>query len=160
MPSLFGSGKSKTNQSLPEQPPQWAPAPETSHKLGLVNEAPEQEFEAAEVFCATYPIEPPHLLPTYVIERINAVGCKVWGLETPRLSRFIGSIRNPEDAKNEAAVARVETSPNCGDTCILSNYPLVAGLYEFKGKQGAYYEVSIIELIEEGFVAVGKVLVR
>ncbi|KAG5340427.1 hypothetical protein C0989_001667 [Termitomyces sp. Mn162] len=158
MPSLFSLGKSKTKhqgQPSPSAPPEWAPAPETSHQFGLKNEAPEQEFEAAEEFCATYSVEPPRLLATNIIERINTVGCKVWGLETPRLSRFIGNIRNPEDAKNGDTVTRVETSPLCGDSCILSNYPLVAGLYEIQGKQGVYYEITIIEMIEEGFVAVG-----
>ncbi|KAG6861858.1 hypothetical protein C0995_011155 [Termitomyces sp. Mi166 len=156
MPSLSSFGKSKTNsqdQPPPSAPPEWAPAPETS--FGLKNEASEEEFEAAEEFCATYPVEPPRLLSTNVIERINTVGCKVWGLETPHLNRFIGSIRNPEDAKNGDTVARVETTHECGDTCILTNYPLVAGLYEIQGKQGVYYEVTIIEMIEEGFVAVG-----
>ncbi|KAG6841842.1 hypothetical protein C0991_006249 [Blastosporella zonata] len=159
----FGSknSSSKPHYQPPgtSAPPGWAPAPESSHQFGLKNEAPEDEFESAETFCADQPVDAPRLLSTNVIERINTIGCRVWGLETPHLNRFRGSICNPEDSKNGDGFVQVETTPNCGDTCLMSNLPLVAGLYEIQGKEGAYYEVTIIEMDpdSQGFIAIGTV---
>ncbi|KAG6910761.1 hypothetical protein DXG01_007648 [Tephrocybe rancida] len=154
--SRFKASKPQYNPPT-SAPPGWAPAPETSHQFGLQNEAPEEEFEAAEAFCAAHPVEPPHLLSTNIIERINAAGSRVWGLEPPRITRFIGNILNPEDSKSGDGCVQVATSQLCGDTCLMSNLPLVAGLYEIQGKYGVYYEVYIesMDTQSEGFIAIG-----
>lgn len=38
--------------------------------------------------------------------------------------------------------------------CLLSNLPVIAGLYDIKGKTGIYYEVQINRM--DGFVAIGE----
>ncbi|KAG6845421.1 hypothetical protein H0H87_009328 [Tephrocybe sp. NHM501043] len=133
-------------------PPEWAPAPEISHQFGLINEAERDDYEAAKAFCETTVTRDPRLISTHVIERIKAVGCRAWGLDIPRIDRFKGEIHNPEDAKDGLGVVHVETFPECGDTCLMSNLPLVAGMYDYKGKLGAYYEIKVIEMDSEGGV--------
>lgn len=166
MPSFFKALKAKLTEHDhhhdqshhdPEAPPEWAPAPEVSHQYGLRNEASNDDYEAAEDFCNRYPLEPPRLLPSEVVDHINAVGNKAWRLEHPRTSRFVGSVHNPGESKSDDAVVRVKTSSKCQDTCLLSDLPILAGLYDVKGKQGVYYEVEILEMNVDagGFVAVG-----
>lgn len=47
----------------------------------------------------------------------------------------------------------IVTNENCKDTCLLSDLPILAGLYDIHGKQGVYYEVVIQKM--NGFIAVG-----
>ncbi|KAG6850633.1 hypothetical protein H0H93_010825 [Arthromyces matolae] len=157
MPSFFNFGRRTPQPQTQNQPapPQWAPAPELSHTYGLKDDAPGEEFDAAEAFCASHPVESPRLLESYIVERIRAIGCRAWGLTIPQSTRFQGAIRNPEDAKSGPAVVRVETSPQCKDFCLMSDLPLVAGLYDMQGKQGVYYELTIIEMVDPGLVAIG-----
>ncbi|GLB34129.1 putative SPRY domain contaitning protein [Lyophyllum shimeji] len=164
MPSFFESLKSKAFRSHPssyerpsEAPPEWAPAPETSHQWGLRNEASSDDYRSAEEFCASHPVEPPRLLPSDVVDHINNVGCRAWAIEQPRTPRFKGKVRNQGDTKGRAAVVHVQTRPECQDTCLLSTLPLLAGLYDIHGKQGVYYEVEIVQMDVDagGFVAVG-----
>ncbi|KAL0946015.1 hypothetical protein HGRIS_012292 [Hohenbuehelia grisea] len=148
----FSSHESSSSSAAAQnQLPAWTPAPEISHKFGLWNEAPEDEYEAAEDFCRQYPPEPPRLLPSDGIERINAEGCKAWGLEYPISPRFSGKITRGE--KSYPAVIRVETGDKCKDVSILSDLPLIAGLYDIQGKQGVYYEVHINRM--DGLIAIG-----
>lgn len=134
-----------------EAPPQWAPAPEISHRYGLWNEAPEDEFDAAEEFCAEYPPYPSRLIPSHAVDRINAEGCKAWGIELPISPRFAGYVQNPE--KSGPNVIKVETRPACRDVSLLSDLPLMAGLYDIQGKSGVYYEILIHRM--DGIIAVG-----
>jgi len=133
-------------------PPAWAPAPETSYALGKFNEAPEDEFEAAEEFCRLYPLNPPIILPSYVVDRIQSLGGRAWGLVQPDLYRFSGTIQN-DGSKGGSAVVKVKTTPSCGDACLLSDIPILGGLYGTHGKTGVYYEVLIHRM--DGFIAIG-----
>ncbi|KAI0313000.1 hypothetical protein OF83DRAFT_1176092 [Amylostereum chailletii] len=133
-------------------PPQWAPAPERSHTDGLYNEASEVDYERAEAFCATYPLDPPKLIPSAAIERIQEHGCGAWGLEWPNNPRFFGNLQT--DLKSGLAGAwRVRTEKGCKDCCLLSDLPIMGGMYDVKGKRGVYYEVKIHKM--EGVIAVG-----
>ncbi|EGN93962.1 hypothetical protein SERLA73DRAFT_189097 [Serpula lacrymans var. lacrymans S7.3] len=132
-------------------PPQWAPAPETSHVFGLLHEATDDEYTAAEKFCANNPPEAPRLLPSDVVDRIAAEGCRAWGIVTPPRSRFAGRVQN--DSKGGPGVVRVVTDTACQDTCLLSDLPLMAGLYDIQGKTGMYYEIKINRM--DGIIAVG-----
>ncbi|KAF8176307.1 hypothetical protein BJ912DRAFT_701876 [Pholiota molesta] len=151
---LHSSSESTATSSstlFQETPPQWAPAPEISHKYGKWNEAPEEELAAAIDFCDTYPLNAPRLLPSDAIDRINAVGCKAWGIEAPINPRFVGHIQN--DSKGGPGVVTVNTRSSCKDVCLLSDLPIIAGLYDIQGKYGIYYEIYISRM--DGIIAVG-----
>jgi hypothetical protein len=45
------------------------------------------------------------------------------------------------------------TQKRCRDTCIMSNLPLMAGLYDIHGRRGIYYEVRVRMM--EGVIAIG-----
>ncbi|KAF8999764.1 hypothetical protein BDQ17DRAFT_1308220 [Cyathus striatus] len=132
-------------------PPVWAPAPEISHALGKFADATEDEFEAAESFCSQYPPQEPSFVPSYLLDRISEIGCKAWGIERPDTPRFQGIIQ--DDAKGGSGTTRVHTTPQCQDTCLLSDLPIMAGLYDIQGKTGVYYEVLIHKM--EGIISVG-----
>ncbi|KAG5648778.1 hypothetical protein DXG03_000127 [Asterophora parasitica] len=158
-----------------DAPPGWAPAPEQSvrklyaaihslntnthiqHQWGQRAEATEEDYQAAEEFCNRYTVEAPRLLSSDTVERISASGCKAWGLEIPQTRRFVGTVQNPSDSKSDAHRVHVKTGSACRETCILSDLPILAGLYDVKGKHGVYYEVEILEMDVEkdGVVAVG-----
>ncbi|KAH8109266.1 hypothetical protein DFH11DRAFT_951695 [Phellopilus nigrolimitatus] len=141
-------------QTSSDEPPAWTPAVERSRTFGLLNEAPEDEFEKAEAFCAEHPLDAPRLLASSDVDRIRAEGCKAWGLVAPSLSRFRGTIRDVQsDAKGAPKVVEVATEPGCGDACIFSNYPIMAGLYDVQGKEGIYYEVTVLKM--DGVIAIG-----
>ncbi|KAI0667682.1 hypothetical protein C8Q78DRAFT_1071753 [Trametes maxima] len=134
-------------------PPGWKPAPEASHALGLYGDTPEDEYEAAEQFCIDHPLKPPRLLPSNVVERIDAAGGRVWRLEDPYSQRFRGRIYNGTD-KGSMGVVRVVTAKDCEPVSLLSDLPILAGLYDTQGKLGVYYEVKILRM--DGVVAVGS----
>jgi hypothetical protein len=152
-------GRSPSEYASPSSaPPGWAPAPELSHQWGLLNEAPENEYKEAERFCERYPPTPPHLLPSDVVERIEAQGSKAWNLELPTTgnSRFQGHVSSCGQKKGGRAVVHVETKASCKDVSLLSDLPLTAGLYEIQGKVGVYYEVTVYKM--EGVIAVGELI--
>ncbi|KXN83987.1 Protein ssh4 [Leucoagaricus sp. SymC.cos] len=122
-------------------PPEWAPAPERSYQYGKYGDAPGDEYEAGEEFCMTHPLSPPRLLPSHIIDRIQSHGGRAWGIEYPSLSRFSGTISN--DNKGGPGVVKVQTTPECGDVCLMSDLPILAGLYDTYGKTGVYYEIQI-----------------
>ncbi|KAI0926995.1 hypothetical protein AcW1_007638 [Taiwanofungus camphoratus] len=134
------------------EPPPWRPAPEQSHDYGLCNEATEREYQDAVEFCSRNPPDLPKLLPSKVIERIGVEGCKAWGLEWPPSPRFAGSIQNGSE-RDRPGVVSVTTHEKCQDVCILSDLPLLAGLYDTCGKEGVYYEVLIKKM--KGIIAIG-----
>jgi hypothetical protein len=138
-----------------QAPPAWAPATEASHIEGMYSDAPEAEAAAAVEFCNTNPVETPRLLPSDVVERINAVGIRAWGIEYPRTPRFVGHISaSPSESKGGLGVVKVSTDgEKCRDTCLLSDLPLSAGLYNAGGKLGIYYEITIHRM--EGTIALG-----
>ncbi|EPQ54637.1 hypothetical protein GLOTRDRAFT_116475 [Gloeophyllum trabeum ATCC 11539] len=143
-------GSSHSSCGHAQAPPEWTPAPEIVHAHGLYNEAPEEEYEAAEAFCITHPVEAPRLLPSDVIERIDAQGCSAWGIQWPASQRFVGRIDN--DSKTSGTV-KISTDATCKGTCLLSDLPIAAGLYEIQGKAGVYFEVAIHQM--DGIIALG-----
>ncbi|KAI0632267.1 hypothetical protein C8Q77DRAFT_1060520 [Trametes polyzona] len=160
--ALKGKGKATDKYASPSgpppdlaPPPEWQPAPETSYTDGLYADASRDEYESAQRFCAENPPEPPRLLSSAAVERIDAIGCRAWQLEVPRTPRFRGQIYNPgADAKGgNASVVRVVTEAACEDVCILSDLPILAGLYDVHGKLGVYYEVKILRM--DGLIAIG-----
>ncbi|KAI9058533.1 hypothetical protein FKP32DRAFT_1636635 [Trametes sanguinea] len=161
--SLKGKGKETQTKYAPPPgpppdlfaPPEWKPAPEASHTIGLYADAPDDEYKAAEQFCRQHPVEPPKLLASNVVERIDALGCRAWGLEVPSTPRFRGSVHNiGGDSKGNLGVVRVVTDKTCQDVTILSDLPILAGLYDVHGKLGVYYEVKILRM--DGLIAVGS----
>ncbi|KAI0357600.1 hypothetical protein OH77DRAFT_1451126 [Trametes cingulata] len=159
--SLKGKGKATDGTYAPPPgpppdlaaPPEWKPAPEASYTDGLYADATEDEYESAERFCAQYPPDPPRLLPSHIVERIDAVGCRAWQLELPRSPRFRALIQNGGE-KRSAGVVSVVTEPSCQDVCLLSDLPILAGLYDIHGKLGVYYEVKILRM--DGIIAIGS----
>ncbi|KAF9016178.1 hypothetical protein BDZ89DRAFT_962135 [Hymenopellis radicata] len=136
-----------------DEPPAWAAAPEKSHKYGKFHEAPEDEYRAAEEYCERNPLQPPRLLPSYMVEQINGLGVKAWGLEIPNEPRFVGAVYNIQHDTKTPAVIRVQTSHKCRDYCLLSNLPIMAGYYDIPGKVGSYYEILIHKM--DGIISVG-----
>lgn len=136
----------KHSETLPP-PPEWAPAPEKKHTLGLYNEASESDYDAAEAFCNQYPVDPARPLPSEIVERIEKQGCSAWTLERPHTGRFVGEIEGGD-------VIRMRTEKNCEDVCVFSNLPIVAGWYDTKKKNGVYYEVQVNRM--DDVIAVGE----
>ncbi|KAH8827373.1 endosome protein [Flagelloscypha sp. PMI_526] len=134
-------------------PPQWAPAPEISHRFGLWNEAPEEEFKAGEEFCHNYPPDAPRLLPSRAVEDLTTYGPKVWTIEKPSSPRFVGEITGGGyDTKGNNPIT-IHTKDKATSVCLLSNLPIMAGLYDIQGKSGVYYEVYIKKM--KGVVSIG-----
>lgn len=135
-------------------PPIWTAAPERSHTLGLLSDAPEDEFDAGVRFCDRNPLEQPRFISSADVERIAERGAGAWGLVKPSLRRFDGTVSG-DNKSGLSGAWRVRTSSKCGDTSILSNLPIVGGMYDVpKGKQGVYYEVLVHKM--DGTIAVGK----
>ncbi|TFY78143.1 hypothetical protein EWM64_g5869 [Hericium alpestre] len=138
-------------------PPEWAAAPERSHTYGLVNEASEDDWEWAERFCKAYPMKAPGLLNSDVLERIKGPeGCGPWTMQfwSHTTDRFIGKIETDVKGIGVAGATRVRTEKGCKDCSILSNLPIVAGMYAVPPTaKGAYFEVRINKM--KGVIAIG-----
>jgi hypothetical protein len=93
------------------------------------------------------------MIPSDAVDRINAIGCKAWGIEVPTSPRFVGSVQNLNDSKGGSGVVRIQTGAACKDVCLLSDLPILAGLYDTQGKTGVYYEIYIHRM--EGIIAIG-----
>jgi hypothetical protein len=136
--------------------------PLQQHQLGLYNEATDQDYAEGQKFFGDgrNPRQPPRLLPSDAVDRINALGCKAWGLDSPTFyypynqHRFSGIIQNPNDTKGGSGMINVMTFAQCGDVCLLSNLPIMAGMYDIQGKTGVYYEVLIEKM--NGVIAIGN----
>ncbi|KAH9477001.1 Protein ssh4 [Psilocybe cubensis] len=144
---------SRSQAKLSDAPPEWAPAPGETHYRGKVHEAPGREYDDAESFCEQIPLDPPRLVPSGAVDRINEVGCAAWGIDTPTSSRFVGRIVNISDSKNASKTVTVETDRKCQDVSLFSNLPIIAGLYGIQGKTGVYYEICINKM--DGIIAIG-----
>jgi len=94
---------------------------------------------------------PPRLLPSDAVDRINTEGCKAWGIQLPTTPRFAGYVQSGN--KGGPAVIKVQTMPQCKDVCLLSDLPMMAGLYDVQGKFGVYYEILIHRM--DGIIAIG-----
>jgi hypothetical protein len=152
----FREHQTFASSSQSAAPPEWAPAEEESRPLGVLSDAPEEEYEAAEQFCLIHPPNRPALLASYDVEKIQREGCKAWSVSYPGVAgqRFKGSIRDITSGKEGGPkVVEIESYPGCGDVCLMSNFPIMAGLYETQGKEGVYFEVTVVQM--EGVVAIG-----
>ncbi|KAI0079522.1 hypothetical protein K474DRAFT_1659127 [Panus rudis PR-1116 ss-1] len=136
-----------------DAPPEWTPAPEQSHTTGLYSDATNNDFESAEAFCAANPPDAPRLLPSDVVDRIRTEGCRVWDIQWPRSSRFVGNIRRVGEKGGDKNVVTVATKRGCKDVCLFSDLPIMAGLYDIQGKLGVYFEVQIHRM--DGVIAIG-----
>jgi hypothetical protein len=67
------------------------------------------------------------------------------------MSRFSGNILN--DNKGGPGRVKVQTTARCGDVCLMSDLPILAGQYGTFGKTGVYYEALIHRM--EGTIAIG-----
>ncbi|TBU29989.1 hypothetical protein BD311DRAFT_248753 [Dichomitus squalens] len=156
--SSHSKGKGRAHSPPSDAPPEWEPCAEEVRPLGVHSDAPEQDYRAAETFCRTHPPQPSRLLSSESIERIRALGCGAWGLEVPTAAegpRFRGRIDNGGE-KPRSGVVRVTSDYRCPDSCIFSTLPILAGLYDTRGKEGVYYEVKMIRVPPQpGSIAVG-----
>ena len=150
---LFDKEKGHESQHSDTSPPQWTPAAEQSHTYGKYEDATADEYTEAERFCTRYPVEPPKLLPSDMVERLSQEGCSPWGMTFPSSPRFKGRVESGID-KGGAGVTKVFTNEKCQDVCIFSDLPIIAGLYDIKGKHGVYYEVVIRKM--RGIIAIGN----
>ena len=48
----------------------------------------------------------------------------------------------------------IRTDKRTKDTCLLSDLPILAGLYDLQGKTGVYFEVYIQKMV--GIIAIGE----
>jgi hypothetical protein len=158
MPSTLLLGCHRPAEEHP--PPAWNPAPEGSHALGLFNEASDDDWERADAFCTTHPPTPPKLLASDVIDRIRVLGCAAWDLECPADAHFIGHVERSDQIKpgsnSGGGTWKVRTEKRCRDSCVMSDLPLMAGLYDIHGRRGVYYEVRVNRM--DGVVAIGTSL--
>lgn len=66
-------------------------------------------------------------------------------------------MQNLNDSKGGLGVVRIQTEPACKDVCLLSDLPILAGLYDTHGKTGIYYEIYVHRM--DGIIAIGGFLV-
>ncbi|RDX53458.1 hypothetical protein OH76DRAFT_1399366 [Lentinus brumalis] len=155
--SLSSKDKGKAREHYPphnpDAPPEWQPAPEQVHAEGLYADASTADYEAAEDFCMRYPQEAPRMLSSDAVDRIRRLGSGAWRLAVPSTPRFRGVIHNGGEKGPAMGVVRVVTEHDCQDVCILSDLPILAGLYDTRGRPGVYYEIKIIRM--DGVIAVG-----
>ncbi|KAI0712359.1 hypothetical protein C8Q76DRAFT_768996 [Earliella scabrosa] len=158
--SLTSKAKTKGKARAPayedteyDAPPEWQAAPEQVHADGLYADATDEDYKSAEAFCLAHPPAPPRLLSSESIERIRRLGCGAWRLEVPTSPRFRGAIHNGGEKGPAMGVIKVVTKDGCEDACILSDIPILAGLYDTRGRPGVYYEIKIIRM--DGVIAVG-----
>lgn len=147
----------------PPSPPPWTAAPEQSYSYGRFNEASEEDCERANSFCSRHAVEPSRLLPSSDIDRIAGEGTNAWGLEfhitDPSFTQrqtFQGTILNQSKLAGGAGiVTKVEATKGCKDCCLISNLPLISGLYYRPPARdrGVYFEVTIQKTV--GFIAIG-----
>ncbi|KAH9975623.1 hypothetical protein BJV74DRAFT_862561 [Russula compacta] len=136
-------------------PPAWKPAPERSHRLGLIHEATKNDWQRADAFCRTRLPTAPRLLASNVIDRIRQLGGAAWGLQYPGTARFIGRMERSDQNESGSGDGtwKVSTRKCCRDTRVMSDLPIMAGLYDIHDRRGVYYEVRINKM--EGVVAIG-----
>jgi len=92
-------------------------------------------------------------LPSHVIDEIHHFGAAFWSIEHPTLKRFSGTITPAVDNRRNPGIINVQSRANCGDVCLMSDLPILAGLYDIRGQSGVYYEVMINHM--EGIIAIG-----
>lgn len=48
----------------------------------------------------------------------------------------------------------VSTDRKCREVCLMSDLPILGGLYDIQGKEGVYYEITINKM--DGIIAIGE----
>ena len=150
--SIFDNSNGGESYNPNASPPEWTPATEQSHALGKYEDATPYEYEEAQQFCARLPAERAKLLPSDMVERLSKEGCRPWGMKYPPSPRLKGHVESGSD-KGGAGTTKVVVDKKCESVCIFSDLPIIAGLYDTKGKQGVYYEVVIRNMA--GLIAIG-----
>lgn len=153
---LFGSrhainpvGAPKNASSL--QPPAWTVAAESSYRDGLKHEASEKDYEDAETFCQAHPIDSPKFLESHLVDRIKTEGASAWQLASQSLCRLRGSA-----TVHQGQCIHVTSRPDCADTCLISDLPIIAGQYSTQDQLGVYFEITVQHMDENATVALGK----
>ena len=131
-------------------PPHRTLAAERTNIHGKHSNATFDDYKEAELFCARHPVEPPKHLPSDMVERLSQEGCKPWRMRPPSSPRFRGYVESGIDR----GMTKVVTDEECMCVCLFSDLPIVAGLYDIKGKRGVYYEVVIGKM--DGIIAIGN----
>ena len=151
LPEGFSTHPAPTpsSQTIAASPPEWTAAAEPSHAWGLKSEASETEYEAAENFCQQHPLEPPKFIDSRLVDQLLNEGAAVWQIDVPSSPRFRGEVRNTN------AEINISTSTECGDFCLMSNIPIIAGQYSRHGQYGVYYELTVNRMDPEGVVVIG-----
>ncbi|PCH39827.1 hypothetical protein WOLCODRAFT_161898 [Wolfiporia cocos MD-104 SS10] len=123
------------------------------------NDATSESFRDAKAFCDQNPVEAAQNLSSSDLQRIRERGCGAWGLEVPRPSSDQVRPIQVEDCKSDTGqflrVTTFSNPPNLGDPelCLLSDLPIIPGLYGTNGSRGVYYEVTIEQMA--GMIAIG-----
>ncbi|KAG7094305.1 hypothetical protein E1B28_007907 [Marasmius oreades] len=154
--SKLKEGRSSKSSHPSAEPPGWAPAQETVHQWGLYNESSEEDYQAAIDFCLRYPLQPPRLVPSNALDVIRQEGSRAWGIQIPsqEIRRFSGKITNI--SLKGAPVVIVETDDRCGSFCLMSDLPIMAGLYDVSRQNGVYFEVKIVKMFPpQSYLAIG-----
>lgn len=95
----------------------------------------------------------PRLLPSRAVEDLNSYGSKVWSIDKPTTPRFVGEITGGGYETKSNAPITIRTGDACKSVALLSNLPLMAGLYDIQGKTGVYYEICVKSMT--GIVSIG-----
>ena len=151
------SGRTRSSHPPDDlSPPRWTPAIEPSYENGRYSDATLEDCEAAKRFCDHNPVDSPKLLSSHTVERISEEGCKPWEMKEPDtnlLGQFKGIKVEPQNEDLAGVTKVVSTKVLCEDTCIFSNLPIMAGLYDTGKQTGVYYEVVIEKM--GGIIAIG-----
>jgi len=131
-------------------PPEWTASSELSYDWGLKTEATADEYEAGEQFCKDYPLEPPRLLDSRLIDKIRDKGSSVWQMLPPNSTRFRGLVTHTMEG------TIIATGRDCKDSCLLSNLPIVGGYYRQTSQKGIYYEITVKFMDSDATVALGS----
>lgn len=145
------SSSSSDSERESSKPPAWSAAPQQTHDWGRYTEASNEEYDAGERFCDENPAWAPRLLPSEAVERLSKLGCIAWGLERPTVPGFAGRVSDVTDSAD--GLIHVVSEKKCEDTTILSNWPIMGGLYDIGGKEGVYFEVVVHQM--GGVIAIG-----
>ncbi|KAF7985955.1 hypothetical protein HWV62_43904 [Athelia sp. TMB] len=153
-------------------PPEWTATAARSDQWGLLSDAPDTEYEDAEVFCRQEYVSTRHFLEEtwYAPDRVDR-GLPPWGLQqvdyNPEIygytGRFDGVIsnslshdRNPFHPASGSI--RVQTTSNSKSSCLLSTRPILpflsAGSSISTTQHGVYFEIRNIDCMEDA-IAIG-----
>lgn len=149
-------GKGKGRESRPSDdvpPPQWTAAPEQSYESGKYSDATTERYESGERFFVVQSrLDPP---PRFLkLDTAAPMSSKHWRMEFPKSPSAKGRVGSIFVTRNPTGMTKIVTKKKCEDTCIFSNLPIMAGLYDIVGQKGVYYEVVIKEMI--GVIAIGN----